>query len=96
MPSVNGLRRRCPSRGESITVSFEIIEIDDVSEEIIHYAPKKNPKKLKQFFIDDTRFADCFFALARLTSTPEKGLFKKCRFTLLADGRYHTDFEYGP
>ena len=36
-----------PEAWERITASFEIIELDDVSEEIIHYAPKKNPGKLK-------------------------------------------------
>jgi hypothetical protein len=83
-----------PEPWEKITVNFEVIELDDVSEEIIHYAPKRNPEKLRQFFIDDTRFAECFFALAHLTSTPETGFFKKAKFTLYHDGRYTTDFEH--
>lgn len=36
----------------------------------------------------------CFYDLARLVSTPEKGLYKKCVFTLTEDGRYNTTFEY--
>ena len=38
--------------------------------------------------------AECFYQLARLVSTPEKGLFKKCVFTLKSDGRYNADFYY--
>jgi hypothetical protein len=88
------LIEEAPEPWENIVVEFEIIEIDDVSNERIEYVPKKDPQSRKQFFIDDTGFAECFFQLARLTSTPEKGLFRKCKFTLLADGRYKSDFEY--
>lgn len=38
--------------------------------------------------------ARCFYELARLVSTEEKGLFKKCTFTLRSDGKYNTDFVY--
>lgn len=38
--------------------------------------------------------ARCFYELARLVSTEEKGLFKKCTFTLRSDGKYSTDFVY--
>ena len=88
------LMKGAPEPWESITVEFEILEMNDVSEQVIYYSPQKNPRKEKQFFIEDTRFADCFYQLARLTSTPDKGLFKKCYFTLHADGRYDTRFEY--
>lgn len=45
-------------------------------------------------FLADYRVAECFYDLARLISTPEKGFFKKCVFTLTRDGRYKIDFEY--
>jgi hypothetical protein len=32
--------------------------------------------------------------LARLVGSEEKGLFKKCRFELLGDGKFNVDFEY--
>ena len=38
--------------------------------------------------------AEHFYWLARLVSTEEKGLFKKCRFTLERSGKYHADFQY--
>ena len=84
-----------PEPWEEIAVEFEIIVIDDVSEDVIDYLPSEGFfRKRKQFFINDTGFAECFFALAKLTSTPEKGLFKKCRYVLKKDGRYRADFEY--
>src|SRR6185295_12961290 len=79
----------------SITVEFELIEIDDVSEQVFYYSPKGRPDKEKQFAIRERAFRDCFFALARLTRTPEKDMFKKCRYVLHQDGRYTVDFEYG-
>lgn len=88
------LTEEAPEPWVSITAHFTIVEIDDVSNEQLDYVPKKSPKKVKQFFIDDTGFAECFFQLARLTSTPEKGFFKKCKFTLDQDGQYKVDFEY--
>jgi hypothetical protein len=89
------LSEEAPEPWEEIAVEFTILEIDDVSEDVIRYKPSRGLlKRHKQFFIDDTRFADCFFALAKLTSTPEKGFFRKCHFTLLKGGRYEADFEY--
>ena len=38
--------------------------------------------------------ADYFYELARVVSTKEKGLFKKCLFTLSSDGQFDVDFEY--
>lgn len=35
-----------------------------------------------------------FDALASLVSTPEKGLYKKCTFILLNDGKFDSNFEY--
>lgn len=37
---------------------------------------------------------ECFYRLARLVSTGDKGLFNKCTFTLLSDGKYDTGFVY--
>lgn len=80
---------------EQIAVEFTILEMDDVSEQVIRYKPSRSIRRRhKQFFIADTRFEDCFFALAKLTSTPEKGFFKKCRFILAGTGQYKVDFDY--
>lgn len=88
------LTESVPEPWQSIVVDFEIIEIDDVSEDCIVYTPLKSPTVEKQFFINNTNFANCFFQLARLTSTPEKGLFRKCKYALYQGGRYKVDFEY--
>ena len=37
---------------------------------------------------------ECFYRLARLVSSEQKGFFKKCRYTLEANGKYHADFVY--
>jgi hypothetical protein len=85
-----------PEPWERIEVEFgfEAHEIDDVCEYTIVYFPARKPRSEKQIFIDDTEFTDCFFQLARFTSTPEKGFYKKCLFILHKDGRYTTNFDY--
>jgi hypothetical protein len=89
------LMEAVPEPWKTITIDFEVIAIDDVCEDCIVYVPKRwwRPREA-QFSIDDTNFSDCFYQLARLTSTPEKGFFKKCRFVLLQNGKYTADFEY--
>lgn len=39
------------------------------------------------------RLASYFYDLARLVSTKEKGLFKKCRFTLERNEKFDVDFD---
>jgi hypothetical protein len=89
------LTEAAPEPWEQIAVDFTILEIDDVSETVITYAPSRGLfRRLRQFFIDDTRFADCFFALARLTSAPGKGYFKTCHYVLSKNGKYKANFDY--
>ena len=88
------LLRHAPEPAERIVLEFEIEELDSVWETCIYYNPLKSPKKERQFEISDTRLSKCFFQLARLTSTPEKGLYKKCTYTLFHDGKYTVAFEY--
>ena len=88
------LSEAVPEPWKNITIDFEIEEIDDVCEYCIVYRPTSNERLEKQFFVDDTRFYDCFYQLARLTSTIEKGFYKKCHFVLNHDGCYEVDFEY--
>jgi hypothetical protein len=40
------------------------------------------------------RLALFTYELARLVSTEEKGLFKKCQFVLKKDGKFNADFVY--
>lgn len=88
------LVENAPEPWEKIVIDFQIEEIDDVCEYCIVYFPLGSSKTEKQFFLHDTNFFDCFYQLARFTSTPEKGLCRKSKFTLNKDGRYETDFEY--
>jgi hypothetical protein len=83
-----------PDYWDRIRVDFEIIEMDTVSEVSMYYVSMRSTLGRKYFSIDDTRFAACFYALARSMSTPEKGLFRKCEFTLRDGGYYEADFEY--
>ncbi|MDP2571617.1 hypothetical protein Q8W40_05450 [Vibrio penaeicida] len=38
--------------------------------------------------------ADYFYELAKVVSTEDKGLYKKCKFVLKNDGNFNVDFEY--
>lgn len=40
------------------------------------------------------RLASYIYDLSRLVSTEEKGLFKKCIFTLQKSGKFNVEFEY--
>ena len=68
-------------------------ELDGVEVTLIKtYLPKGGTKRRDVPFIPT--LGECFYRLARLVSTEEKGLFKKCSFTLYSDGKYNTDFVY--
>lgn len=72
-------------------------EVDMVTSELIYY-PSTSGAKKEWFGIEDgeedVEFGDCFLQLAKLVGTPERGLFKGCRFTLQPDGHYRTEYEY--
>ncbi len=57
------------------------------------YQPRDSIGKREECLVDDF-VAECFYQLARLVSTPEKGLFKECVFILKSDGKYNADFVY--
>ena len=62
------------------------------------YRPKRDLRLHEPFMIEDAvtdfEFAQCFQTLARLVSTPEKGLFRECRYHLKSDGTYSADYVY--
>jgi len=89
------LSEEAPEPWREITVEFGIIAIDDVSEYVITYRPSGwRLWKRRQFFIDNTNFDNCFFSLAKLISTADKGFFRKCKYVLKKDGSYAISFEY--
>jgi hypothetical protein len=48
----------------------------------------------KDYLTQSSRLPEYFVALAPLVSTPDKGFYKVCRFSLAPDGRYAVDFDY--
>jgi hypothetical protein len=62
------------------------------------YRPERDPSIREVFEIEDAatdfEFAMCFQQLAKLVSTPEKGLFKECNYRLKGDGSYSADYVY--
>lgn len=70
------------------------VELDEESINLEStYSTGPQSTKRKEFLADH-RLAECFYELARLVSTEEKGLFKNCTFTLRSDGKYSTEFVY--
>jgi hypothetical protein len=68
-------------------------ELDGIEITLIKtYLPKGGGKRRDIPFIPT--LGECFYRLARLVSSEDKGLFKKCTFTLHSDGKYSTDFVY--
>lgn len=51
-------------------------------------------EKPKGYLTGVSMLARYVYELARLVSSEEKGLFKKCHFELNSDGKYRADFEY--
>lgn len=92
------LVRNVPAQWRLIEVLVDIVHEDEmVTTECIYYPPASRAKK-EWFGIDNAyenvEFGRCFIQLAHLTSTPERGLFKRCKFTLESDGKYRTEYEY--
>ena len=85
------LSKAVPEPWSDIRVKVELDEesVDMTSD----YAPSRSPRSRRE--IDYVPgLGDCFYDLARLVSTPEKGLYKRCVFILSRDGKYDTQFEY--
>jgi len=88
------LMNAVPGAWEKITIEFEIMELDHACEYAISYVPKGAFHKVREFFLDDRDFVFLFYSLARATSDEGKGFYKKCRFSVSANGRYKCDFTY--
>jgi hypothetical protein len=72
------IRIECELDGNSTDMLFEVVDA----------------KGNKDYSTQPSRLPEYFFELARLVSTPEKGLYKVCRFSLKHDGKYAADFDY--
>jgi|SRR5215831_2091088 len=64
----------------------------------LSYRPERDPSLVEPFVVGNAAagvdFADCFNQLARLISTPEKGLFRDCIYQIKRDGKYTADYKY--
>lgn len=92
------LVRNVPAPWRKIEVAVDIVHEEEmVTTECIYYPPASDAEK-EWFGIEDAYenvlFGNCFIDLAHLTSTPEQGLFKRCKFTLEPDGKYRAEYEY--
>lgn len=92
------LVRNVPAPWRLIEVLVKVQhDIEMVTAELIFYPPEPGSKK-KWFGIEDAaedvEFGDCFVQLAKLVSSPERGLFKRCKFSLEPDGQYRAEYEY--
>jgi hypothetical protein len=80
-----------------IDVKVELLDHGVVAIESF-YRPERNPSAREAFDIEDAAtevdFGQCFVRLAELVSTPEKGLFKECKYRLKGDGSYTADYLY--
>lgn len=69
-------------------------ELDEESVDAVVACWRDGADKPGEYLTGVPRLASHIYDLARLTSTPEKGLFKSCTFTLAKDGTYTVDFAY--
>jgi hypothetical protein len=86
-----------PEPWTEIDVHAEVFD-DGLTSVASFYRPKRDPALREPFLIEDAAvdfdFAECFQKLAQATSTPERGLFKECRYHLNSDGTYRADYVY--
>jgi hypothetical protein len=74
----SALRIECELDGNSADMVFEVVD----------------GTGHKDYLTRSSRLPECFIALARMVSAPDKGLYKVCRFSLLPDGKYSAEFDY--
>lgn len=77
-PDWRSLRIECTLDGRSTDMLFEYVDAKGQTAYVTRVG------RLPEFFV----------ALAPLVSTPEKGLYKVCRFGMDPTGQYKVDFEY--
>ena len=86
-----------PEEWKEIQADVEL-HPDDVVQTSHFYRPASDASKEQPLRIasgyEHLEFSDCFKQLAKLTSTPEKGLFKKCKFIMQGTGKYTAEYEY--
>lgn len=92
------LVRNVPAPWRRIEVLVKIDYDDDMVSTQCTYYPSARDVEKRFFGIEDAHenvdFARSFKELAHLTSTPELGLFKRCKFTLEPDGKHRAEYEY--
>ncbi|RAM63626.1 immunity protein YezG family protein [Herbaspirillum rubrisubalbicans] len=67
--------------------------LDDVRVDVIVSCWRTGQSEV-EYLTGVPRLASFIYDLARVLSTPEKGRFKKCKFTLQNTGKFDVEFEY--
>lgn len=75
------------------TIAVEVT-LDGVRVDVVVACWREGGTSPAAYLTGVPRLASYFYDLARLVSTEEKGLFKKCRFTLQKSGKFDVDFDY--
>lgn len=68
--------------------------LDDTRIDVVIACWRDSVKEPVEYLTGVPRLASFVYDLARLVSTEDKGLFKKCIFTLYKDGKFNTEFVY--
>jgi hypothetical protein len=73
------------------SVEIEAVLFDEsIDLEVVYFRPDGSEESR----VRTVMIADYFYELAKVVSTKEKGLYKKCKFILKNDGNFNVDFEY--
>lgn len=68
--------------------------LDDIRVDVIVSCWRSDQVESDEYLVGIPRLASYIYDLARVVSTPENGLFKKCKFTLQNTGKFNVEFEY--
>jgi hypothetical protein len=68
--------------------------LDDMRVDVVVGCWRDGEDAAVEYLTGVPRLARFLYDLARLVSTEEKGLYKKCSFVLYKDGNYNVDFSY--
>jgi hypothetical protein len=68
--------------------------LDDTRVDVVVGCWRDGAETPVEYLTGVPRLASFIYDLARLVSTKEKGLFKKCSFILHKNGKFNVDFAY--
>lgn len=87
----NALASASRTEWDSIVLN---VTLDDIRIDTVVSCWKNGSNEPLEYLAGIPRLASHIYELARLVSTEEKGLFKKCHFRLFRDGKFDVEFSY--